>query len=159
MNAQATQPQKPKPGIVGVTRTELILVTLGVIAVIFIFGLGARQKINQVATVAVPIVGEWISSDKPLRLVFQADKSVLLTSTQPAQLHPDETPSEAGSAGADAAATVTGAYALQPGGKVNIKLSNGSRYTLEWKAASPNRFDMIDAATEGVTTFDRAKPN
>jgi hypothetical protein len=157
MNAQATQPQKPKPQVMGVSRTELILVCLGVVAVIFIFGLGARQKINQVATVAVPIAGEWISSEKPLRLVFQVDKSVLLTSTSPAQLHPDDL-SGAGTVGADTAATVTGAYSVQPGGKVNIKLNNGARYNIEWKASSPNRIDVIDATNEGVTTFDRATP-
>lgn len=158
MNSQTTQSNKPKPKVTGVSRIELILVCVGVALVILVFGLAARQKIREAPTIAVPIVGEWTSSDKPMRLAFQPDKSLVLTSTNPAQLHPDATqPGGAEPAGAGANAPVTGTYMVQPGGKIALKLSNGARYVAEWKASSPNRFDLIDAATEGVTTFEREK--
>jgi hypothetical protein len=119
--------------------------------------MAARQKIREAPTIAVPIVGDWTSSDKPIRLAFQPDRTLVLTSTNPSQLHPDAGSADASAPASGASAPLTGTYIVQPGGKIAMKLSNGARYTAEWKASSPNRFDMIDGATEDVTTFDREK--
>jgi hypothetical protein len=155
MNAQSTQSKKPKITPVGIT--ELVLVCVGVTLVILVFGMAARQKIREAPTIAVPIVGDWTSGEKPMRLAFQPDRTLVLTSTSPSQLHPEPGATETSAPVGGPGAPVTGTYVVQPGGKIAIKLNNGARYIAEWKATSPNRFDLIDVATEGVTTFDREK--
>jgi len=52
-------------------------------------------------------------------------------------------------------APVTGKYYVVQGGKVGIQLMNGNKYTTTISPGSPSRFDLIDSATEGVTTFER----
>jgi hypothetical protein len=38
---------------------------------------------------------------------------------------------------------------------VGIQLMNGNKYTTTISPGSPSRFDLVDSATEGVTTFER----
>lgn len=144
-------PGAPKRKYTGVTRTELVLVSIGVALVIGLYGFAARQQIKRIPTITVPIVGEWQASDKPLHLSFFPDKRVVLSSTSRS---PSE---EKESAAAITTITVPGIYAMGAGGTVGVKLDNGAKYTVEWKALTPNRFDLIDAETQGVTTFDKAK--
>ncbi|WP_026606855.1 hypothetical protein [Methylocapsa acidiphila] len=136
MNAQPNQPKKN----LGATRREIIFVVLGVIAVIAIYGLAAKQTIHAAPKVNVPIVGEWISTDKPWRIVFRQDRSLDMafdTSAEPSQL-------------------VAGSFQSDATGRVTLKLENGKGFKTDLKAQSPNRFDLIDVYSEGVTTFERA---
>jgi hypothetical protein len=140
------RPDNPKE----VTIKELIAVTLAVIAVIVLYGVAARQSIHKTATVNVPIVGEWLAEGKPWRIVFRPDRTVDMSSTDPARSDSAEPSAlEASHLGA-------GAYSLQPGGTLKIQMKNGRTFSAEWKSISPNRFDLIEGDAEGVTTFDRA---
>jgi len=140
------RPDKPKE----VTPKELAFVTLGVIAVIVLYGVAARQSIHKAATIDVPIVGEWLAEGKPWRIVFRPDKTVDMSAAE------SSSSSAAEPSAAEAAHSGPGAYSLQPGGVLRIQLNNGRIFKAEWKAISPNRFDLIEGDTEGVTTFDRA---
>lgn len=135
MNARPIDPNKP----LGATRREIIFVSLGVFAVIGIYGLAARQSIRAAPKVDVPIVGIWISSDKPWRLVFRPDRTLDMSF---------DVASEPGS-------LVAGSYKLESTGWVKIKLENGRVFTTNLKTQIPDRFDLIDAETEGVSTFER----
>ncbi len=72
MNARPIDPNKT----LGATRREIIFVSLGVFAVIGIYGLAARQSLRTGPKVSVPVVGEWLSTDKPWRLVFREDRTL-----------------------------------------------------------------------------------
>lgn len=131
------RPKQTEP--LGATRREIIFVSLGVIAVIAVYGFAARQSIHAAAKVNVPIVGEWLSTGKPWRIVFREDRTMDMsfdTAAEPAQL-------------------VAGSYRLDSTGWVKLKLENGKAYTTNLKSQTPDRFDLIDAETEGVTTFER----
>jgi hypothetical protein len=133
-----------------VTGKEMIFVTLGVIAVIGLYGVAARQSIHKAATVNVPIVGEWQAEGKPWRIVFRPDHTIDMNSTSSTR------PGAAEPSAQDASLSGPGAYSLEPGGMLKIKMKNGRTFMAEWKAISPNRFDLIEGDTGGVTTFDKA---
>jgi hypothetical protein len=112
------------------------------------------------------IVGEWTSNRGPEHLVFRADKTVSMTvSANPAEAHAPAAPESGLEAPAapETPAPVTGKYQLAQGGKVIVHLMNGKNYTTTIGQAAgpkspegnPNRFDLIDSATGGVTTFER----
>ncbi len=137
MNAQPMKSNKAQ----GATRREIIAVSLGVFAVIGIYGLAARQTIHTPPKVHVPVVGTWNSSDKPWRLVFRQDRTLDMSfdaASEPGKL-------------------VAGSYQLDSSGWLKLKLENGKVFTTNLKAESPSRFDLIDAQDEGVTTFERAE--
>jgi hypothetical protein len=50
---------------------------------------------------------------------------------------------------------VTGKYKLTQGGRIYIQLMNGKKYSTTISPINPNRFDLIDSDTDGVTTYDR----
>src|SRR3977135_2275209 len=52
-------------------------------------------------------------------------------------------------------APVTGKYQLAQGGKGVIQLMGGKKYTTTIRPGNRTRFDLIDSATEAVTTFER----
>ncbi len=94
------------------------------------------------------IVGEWKAERGVEHLLFRTDDSVSLTVPAPA----------AGENGAEAVAgpaPVTGKYKLTQGGRIYIQLMNGKKYSTMISPINPNRFDLIDAETDGVTTYDR----
>ncbi|WOJ89613.1 hypothetical protein RZS28_17800 [Methylocapsa polymorpha] len=137
MNARRIDPNKP----LGATRREIIYVSLGVFAVIGVYGLAARQSIRAAPKVNVPIVGEWLATGKPWRLVFRQDRTLDMSfdvDSEPGKL-------------------VVGSYQLDSTGWVKLKLENGRGFTTNLKTQTPSRFDLIDAETEGVTTFERAQ--
>jgi len=97
------------------------------------------------------IVGEWTSTRGPEHLVFRADKTVSMT--VPANSAEDNAAPAASET--NGPAPVTGKFQVVQGGKVAIQLMNGNKYTTTISPGNPNRFDLIDSATEGVTTFER----
>ncbi|MBO0734578.1 MAG: hypothetical protein J2P49_09735, partial [Methylocapsa sp.] len=104
---------------------------------------------RQLPNVNSKIVGEWKSEKGPEHLVFRSDESVTLT-----------VPGHNGDGGAGSADTsgpppVTGKYKLTQGGKIYLQLMNGKKYTTTIHPINPNRFDLIDSETDGVTTYDR----
>jgi len=137
----STSPEKPAEAM----PRGLVLTIVGVVTVTALYGIVQRATDLWVAKVDVPIVGEWRAEGRPWRIVFRPDKTVDLDASDPAQ-----------SNAVDARLLGPGVYWLGSGGKVAVKMKTGKIYTVEWKALSPNRFDLIDAETEGVTTFDKA---
>jgi hypothetical protein len=97
------------------------------------------------------IVGEWTSTSGPEHLVFRADKTVSMI----VPANPPEDNAAPAAPETNGPAPVTGKYMVVQGGKVGIQLMNGNKYTTTISAGNPNRFDLIDSATEGVTTFER----
>ncbi|MGQ0446090.1 MAG: hypothetical protein ACT4O2_13440 [Beijerinckiaceae bacterium] len=97
------------------------------------------------------IVGEWTSTRGPEHLVFRLDKSVSMI--VPAK--PAEGSTEPAATETSGPAPVTGKYVVAQGGKVAIQLMNGNKYTTTISPVNPNRFDLIDSMTDGVTTFQR----
>ncbi|MGH6801186.1 MAG: hypothetical protein ACRECZ_07215, partial [Methylocella sp.] len=99
------------------------------------------------------IVGEWSSTRGPEHLVFRADRTVSMT--VPANPAQDNTAPAAPETSGPA--PVTGKYQVLQGGKVGIQLMNAHKYSTTISPGSPNRLDLIDSATEGVTTFERVR--
>lgn len=97
------------------------------------------------------IVGEWTSTRGPEHLVFRADKTVSMT--VPAK--PAEDNAAPANPETNSPAPVMGKYQIGQGGKVGIQLMNGHKYTTTINPGSLNRFDLIDSATDGVTTYER----
>jgi hypothetical protein len=147
------QPKRTKPvkNVKEMSFSELMVVVSGVIVIVLVYGIGARQEIHKAATkIAVPIIGEWRAEDKPWQLTFNADKTVLsATSASPERKNSELSAAEASLSG-------PGTYFLDSTGSVKIKMQNGRTYSTQLKEASPTRFDLIDGETDGVTTFDKA---
>ncbi len=112
------------------------------------------------------IVGEWMSARGPEHLVFRADKTVSMTvAAKPAEANAPAAPESGLEAPAapEPPPPVTGKYQLAQGGKVIVHLMNGKNYTTTIGQAAgpkspggnPNRVDLIDSETGGVTTFER----
>lgn len=139
MNAPLMQADKPN----GVPIGRLIVI-FGVIGVIGIVYLGARQIISAISFVKIPVVGEWRAASKPWRILFLPDKTVV-SSTLPSQ-----------SAAAQTWTSAPGTYWVDYAGTLWVKLDTGESYTTTLSAETPNRFDLIDSRTESVTVFERA---
>src|SRR3984893_15676938 len=84
-------------------------------------------------------------------VVCGADKTVSMT--VPANSAEDNAASAAPET--NGPAPVTGKYVVVQGGKLGIQLMNGNKYTTTISPGNQSRFDLIDSATEGVTTFER----
>jgi len=142
MTTPQTQSDKPNGPAIG--RLIVIFGAVGVVALVF---MGARQLIGSISIVKTPLVGEWRAANKPWRIVFLPDKTIV-SSTAPSQ-----------SNGAQTWTSASGAYSLDYFGTLWVELENGRRYTATLMAESPNRFDLIDSQSDGVTVFERAPPN
>lgn len=141
MTTPQTQTDKPKGPQIG--RIIVIFGAVGVAALVF---MGARQLIGAISIVKTPLVGEWRAANKPWRIDFLPDKKIV-SSTGALQ-----------SNGAQTWTSASGAYSLDYFGTLWVELENGKRYTATLTAESPNRFDLIDSQSEGVTVFERAPP-
>lgn len=147
------QPKRAKPvkNAKEMSLTEVVVVAAGVVAIILVYGVGARQAIHTVAAkVSVPIIGEWRAEDKPWRLTFNADRTVLGAATISSE------PRNSEPSAAEASLSGPGTYQLAATGFVKIKMQNGRTFSTQLKQDNPNRFDLIDGETDGVTTFDKA---
>ncbi len=139
----------------------IVVVIGGVLAIIRYNWLAISRLAHSLPNVNSQIVGEWKSTRGPEHLVFRTDKTVSMTvATNLAQDSAAPAAPETGSPAPAAPETngpapVTGKYELAQGGKVVIQLMGGKKYTTTISPGNQNRFDLIDSATEAVTTFER----
>ena len=128
---------------------EAVVVVVGFLAIIGYNRINIARLSRQLPNVNSKIVGEWKSEHGPEHLVFRSDESVTLTVPG----HSGD--GTAGSADMSGPPPVTGKYKLTQGGKIYLQLMNGKKYTTTIHPINPNRFDLIDSETDGVTTYDR----
>ncbi len=134
-----------------ITILEAIIVIGGFTAIIGYNRLNIARFQRSIPNVNSKIVGEWKAERGPEHLQFRTDESVSMTVPgSPA----GENTSEA-TANTNGPAPVTGKYKLTSGGRVYLQLMNGKKYSTTISPMNPNRFDLIDSDTDGVTTFDR----
>jgi hypothetical protein len=133
-----------------ITVLEAVIVVVGFLAIIGYNRLNLVRLQRSLPNVNDKIVGEWKAERGPEHLVFRSDDSVTLT--VPAH------PAEGNGSAADETSgppPVTGKYKLTQGGRIYIQLMNGKKYSTTISPINPNRFDLIDSETDGVTTYDR----
>lgn len=101
---------------------------------------------STVTLVSIPIVGEWQATDKPWRVDFRPDNT-LVSSTGSAQPK-----------AAEAWTSGPGVYSVDYFGTLWMTLNNGKKFTATLTTETPNRFDLIESGVESVTVFERAQP-
>jgi hypothetical protein len=134
-----------------ITVLEAIIVIGGFTAIIGYNRINIARFQRSLPNVNSKIVGEWKAERGPEHLLFRTDESVSMTVPGPPA---GDNPADA-TANTNGPAPVTGKYKLTPGGKVYVRLLNGKKYTTTISPMNPNRFDLIDSDTDGVTTYDR----
>lgn len=139
-------PSKPKKKL---PVLELVVVIVGFLGIMFYNRMTIARLERTIPNVNSKIVGEWKAERGSEHLTFRDDKSVTLSI--PATAAPE------GSAAQETSAPppVTGKYQLGRGGRILVELMNGKKYTTTLSPQSPDRLDLIDASTDGVTTYDR----
>jgi hypothetical protein len=130
---------------------DVVIVIGGIIGIMAFNRMSIARLQRSLPNANNQIVGEWKSTRGPEHLVFRADKTISMT--VPASPAEDNVAPAAPET--NGPAPVTGKYEVVQGGKVGIQLMNGNKYTTAITPGNPNRFDLIDSATEGVTTFER----
>src|SRR6202521_3095497 len=154
--ARPTLPGKGKRTVPPGTRAKIkvldVVIVIGGIVGIMAFNRINIAKLQRSLTNAnSQIVGEWTSTRGPEHLVFRADKTVSMT----VPANPAEDNAAPAVPETNGPAPVTGKYQPLQGGKVVIQLMNGNKYATAIAPGNPNRFDLVDSATGGVTTFER----
>jgi hypothetical protein len=134
-----------------ISALDIVIVIGGIIGIMAFNRVSIARLQRSLPNVNSQIVGEWTSTRGPEHFVFRADKTVSMT--VPANPAEDNTAPPAPET--NGPAPVTGKYLVVQGGKVAIQLMNGTKYTTTISPGNPNRFDLIDSVTEGVTTFER----
>ncbi len=130
---------------------DVVIVIGGIVGIMAFNRMSIARLQRSLPNANSEIVGEWKSTRGPEHLVFRADKTVsMIVPANPAK--DDAAPAAPETNGP---APVTGKYQVVQGGKVAIQLMNANKYTTTISPKSPNRFDLIDSTTEGVTTFER----
>jgi hypothetical protein len=131
----------------------VLIIVIGSVGIIGLVGLGAWSLMGMVKLETMPVTGEWQAKDKPWRLDFRADKTVV-SSTGPSQ-----------TAASQAWTLEPGTYRIDYFGTLWVKLKNGGIYLAvlapppgAMAPLNPNRFDLIQSGTEAVTVFDRTSP-
>jgi hypothetical protein len=130
---------------------DVVIVILGIVGIMAFNRMSIARLQRSLPNVNSQIVGEWKSTRGPEHLVFRADKTVSMT----VPANPVENNAAPAVPETNGPAPVTGKYVVVQGGKVAVQLMNGNKYTTTITPSNPNRFDLIDSATEGVTTFER----
>jgi len=130
---------------------DVVIVIGGIIGIMAFNRVNIARLQRSLPNVNSQIVGEWKSTHGPEHLVFRADKTVSMT----VPANPVEDNAAPADPETNGPAPVTGKYQPLQGGKVVIQLMNGNKYSTAITPGNPNRFDLIDSATEGVTTFER----
>jgi hypothetical protein len=159
--ARQTQPGKRTK----ISVLDVVIVIGGIVGIMAFNRMSIARLQRSLPNATNLIVGEWISNRGPEHLVFRADKTVSMTvAANQAEANASAAPESGLEAPAapETPAPVTGKYQLAQGGKVAVHLMNGKNYTTTIGQAgpkspggSPNRFDLIDSETGGVTTFER----
>jgi hypothetical protein len=127
-----------------------ILIAVSIFGGALLIFMGTRTLTERVKLDTVPIAGEWQAQRKPWRVEFKPDNTVV-SSTGPSP--PDA--SQLWTSG-------KGKYKLDYFGTLWVTLDDGKVFMATLSPEMPNRFDLIEQATEGVTVFERAaqpKPN
>jgi len=147
MSTPTETPKKaPRQGI-PLERILLVLSIFGVAGLIFI---GVRTLTERVKLDSVPIAGEWQALRNPWRIEFRPDKTIVSSNG----------PSQPGAA--QASTSGKGNYKVDFFGTLWVTLDNGKVFSAALSPQMPDRFDLIESATEGVTVFERVaqpKPN
>jgi hypothetical protein len=145
--ARPTQPGKrTKIGVL-----DIVIVIGGIVGIMAFNRLSIARLQRSLPNVNSQIVGEWTSTRGPEHLVFRVDKTVSMI----VPAHPAEDSTATAAPETNTPAPVTGKFQIVQGGKVAIQLMNGNKYTTTISPGNPNRFDLVDSATQGVTTFER----
>jgi hypothetical protein len=134
-----------------ISALDVVIVIIGIVGIMAFNRMSIARLQRSLPDANSKILGDWTSTRGREHLVFRADKTVSMTV-------PANSPEDSAAPAApetNGPAPVTGKYQVVQGGKVAIQLMNGNKYTTTIAPASPNRFDLIDSATEGVTTFER----
>ncbi|MGH6838922.1 MAG: hypothetical protein ACREDT_08980 [Methylocella sp.] len=145
--ARSTQPGKRTK----IAALDIVIVIGGILGIMAFNRMSIARLQRSLPNANSQIVGEWTSTRGPEHLVFRADKSVSMI--VPAKSADDSTAPAAPET--NDPAPVTGKFLVAQGGKVAIQLMNGNKYTTTISPGNPNRFDLIDSATDGVTTYER----
>jgi hypothetical protein len=134
-----------------ITLLEAIIVIGGFLAILGYNRMNIARFQRTIPNVNSQIVGEWKAERGSQHLLFRTDDSVSMTEPGSSAA---ENAAEA-TANMSGPAPVTGKYKLTSGGKIYIQLMNGKKFSTTISPINPNRFDLIDSETDGVTTFDR----
>jgi hypothetical protein len=129
---------------------DVVIVIGGIVGIMAFNRMSIARLQRSLPNVNSQIVGEWTSTRGPEHLVFRTDKTVSMT-VPPSSAADNAAPAAPETNGP---APVTGKYQVVQG-KVGIQLMNGTKYTTTISLGNPNRFDLIDSATGGVTTYER----
>jgi hypothetical protein len=130
---------------------DVVIVIGGIVGIMAFNRMNIAKLQRSLPNANSQIVGEWTSTRGPEHLVFRADKTVSMT----VPANPPEDNAAPAAPETNGPAPVTGKFQVLQGGKVGIQLMNGNKYTTTISPGNPNRFDLVDSATEGVTTFER----
>jgi hypothetical protein len=157
MEAPATEKNSP--------RTKRLEIVMGVLAALGVLGLaamGAKQILDNVKIVDVPVEGEWVASDKAWLINFRPDKTFVIAAgsskkaAAPAAVRAEGSePQAADRAWSDAWSAGEASYSVDARGTVWVKLKNGRTYTATLAPAYPNQMDLIDSDTGAVAMFER----
>ncbi|SFK27244.1 hypothetical protein [Methylocapsa palsarum] len=160
MEIQETKPEKSARA----KHIEVIMLVFAVLGVLGLVTMGAKQILDTVTIVNVPVEGEWVASDKAWVVNFRPDKSFLIA-TGPAQNTPalagrseGSEPKPAERAWSDAWAAGEAKYSIDARGTVWVTLKNGRTYTATLTPSYPNQMDLIDSETGSVGLFMRSAP-
>ncbi len=134
-----------------ISALDIVIVIGGIVGIMAFNRMSIARLQRSLPNANSQIVGEWTSTRGPEHLVFRADKTVSMT----VPANPTEDTAATAAPETNGPAPVTGKYQILQGGKLGIQLMNGTKYTTTISLGNPNRFDLIDSATEGVTTFER----
>ena len=147
-----------------ISALDIVIVIGGIIGIMAFNRMSIARLQRSLPNANSQIVGEWTSTRGPEHLVFRADKTVSMTvPAKPAEdtaapaapANPAEDTAAPAAPETNGPAPVPGKYQIVQGGKVGIQLMNGTKYTTTISLGNPNRFDLIDSATGGVTTYER----
>ena len=130
---------------------DVVIVIVGIVGIMAFNRISIARLQHSLPNANSQVVGDWTSTRGREHLVFRTDKTVSMTV-------PANSPEDSAAPAApetNGPAPVTGKYYVVQGGKVGIQLMNGNKYTTTISPGSPSRFDLVDSATEGVTTFER----
>jgi hypothetical protein len=134
-----------------ISALDIVIVIGGIVGIMAFNRMSIARLQRSLPNANSQIVGEWTSTRGPEHLVFRADKTVSMT----VPANPTEDTAAPAAPETNGPAPVPGKYQIVQGGKVGIQLLNGTKYTTTISLGSPNRFDLIDSATGGVTTYER----
>lgn len=123
-----------------------MIIIFGAVGILALIGMGAKQLISAVAIKSIPVVGEWRAAGKSWRIVFRPDKTIVSFVGPSQPRAPDASPSG------------SGVYSVDYFGTLWIKLNDGATYTATLSLETPDRFDLVDSSSEGVTVFQRTPP-